>query len=126
MTIRSLVTAALLGLCAATTLVPAVAQTNSNDPDMNAPNNVPSYRTWQQGWTNGQFDRRHVIIGTVSDFKAYRLTVTRQNGMTQTVDLKNGTVIFPTGMTPVINQPVALVGYYSNGTFIANRVVLHQ
>jgi hypothetical protein len=29
-------------------------------------------------------------------------------------------------MTPTTNQPVAVVGYYSNGTFIANRVILHQ
>jgi len=87
---------------------------------------VPAYRTWQSDWNTNQFDHKHVILGTVSDFKPFRLTVTRKNGMTQTVDLKNGTVIFPSGMTPTLNQPVALVGYYSNGTFIANRVVLHQ
>jgi hypothetical protein len=84
----------------------------------------PMYRSWQPTWDNNQFDRRHVILGTVSDFHPYRLQVTRADGDTQTIDLKNGTRIFPTGMTPRINQRVAVVGYYSNGTFIANRVIL--
>ena len=37
----------------------------------------------------------------------------------------HGTVIFPTGATPTMGERVALVGYYSSGTFIANRVILH-
>jgi hypothetical protein len=52
------------------------------------------------------------------------LTVARRNGDVQTVDLKNGTVIYPTGATPTTGERVALVGYYSNGTFIANGLVL--
>jgi hypothetical protein len=40
------------------------------------------------------------------------------------IDLKNGTVILPTGATPAPSQRVAIVGYYSHGTFIANRVLL--
>ncbi len=42
------------------------------------------------------------------------------------IDLKNGTTILPTGMTPLQNQRVAVIGYYSNGTFVANRVILRQ
>jgi hypothetical protein len=126
MKIRSLATIALVSLAAATASLPVAAQMTNTDTQMNAPDGVPAYRTWQQSWNNGQFDRRHVILGTVSDFKPYRLTVARSNGMVQTIDLKNGTSIFPTGMTPTTNQPVAVVGYYSNGTFIANRVILHQ
>jgi hypothetical protein len=119
MTIRSLTMIALASLATAFAAVPATAQ-------MTGPNDAPAYRSWQPGWSQGQFDRRHVILGTVSDFKPYRLTVARRNGMTQTIDLKNGTAIFPVGMTPSLNQPVAIVGYYSNGTFVANRVILHQ
>jgi hypothetical protein len=65
-----------------------------------------------------------VILGTVSAFSPYRLTVTRRNGDMQTIDLKHGTVIHPTGATPTPGERVAIVGYYSNGTFIANRVIL--
>jgi hypothetical protein len=65
------------------------------------------------------------MLGTVAAFTPYRLTVARRNGVVQTVDLKHGTVIFPTGATPATGERVALVGYYSNGTFIANRVILH-
>lgn len=93
--------------------LPAVAQ-----------NDVPPYTTWQPGWDTYQYDRHHVILGTVASFAPYRLTVMRRNGNVQTVDLKNGTVIFPTGATPTTGERVALVGYYSNGTFIANRVIL--
>ncbi len=40
------------------------------------------------------------------------------------IDLKNGTVILPTGATPMPNEHVAVTGYWSNGTFIANRVII--
>ena len=43
-----------------------------------------------------------------------------------TIDLKNGTVILPTGATPTSTQHVAVIGYYSHGTFIANRVLLRN
>ncbi len=89
-----------------------------------AQNDVPTYTTWQPGWDTHQYDRHHVILGTVSAFVPYRLTVMRRNGDVQTVDLKHGTVIYPTGATPTTGERVALVGYYSNGTFVANRVIL--
>ncbi|HLY03129.1 MAG TPA: hypothetical protein VKR56_11630 [Candidatus Cybelea sp.] len=85
---------------------------------------VPVYTTWQPGWDTYQFDRHHVILGTVASFAPYRLTVQRHNGNVQTVDLKNGTVIYPTGATPMQGERVSLVGYYSNGTFICNRVII--
>jgi hypothetical protein len=89
-----------------------------------AQNDIPPYTTWQPGWDTYQYDRHHVILGTVSAFAPYRLTVMRRNGDVQTVDLKHGTVIYPTGATPSAGERVALVGYYSNGTFVANRVIL--
>jgi hypothetical protein len=86
---------------------------------------VPAYTSWQADWDAYHFDKHHVILGTVASFAPYRLTVARRNGNVQTVDLKNHTIIYPTGATPTSGERVALVGYYSNGTFIANRVILH-
>jgi hypothetical protein len=42
------------------------------------------------------------------------------------VDLKNGTIIRPEGTSLVAGMRVAIFGYWSKGTFIANRVVLRQ
>ena len=98
---------------------PLAAQTYPGQDDY-----VPPYTSWQPAWDQYQFDRRHVMLGIVVGFSPYRLTVQRRNGMVQTVDLKNGTIILPTGATPTQGERAAIVGYYSNGTFIANRVVL--
>ena len=131
MNLRSLAAAGALALAAATTATPALAQMGPGPgPDSGAapvtgPNGVPGYTTWQTGWDNDQYDNKHVILGVVADFKPFRLEVSRRDGPTQTIDLKQGTTILPTGMTPMPNQRVAVVGYYSNGTFIANRVILH-
>jgi hypothetical protein len=40
------------------------------------------------------------------------------------IDLENGTVILPTGATPMPNERVAIIGYSSDGTFIANRLLI--
>jgi hypothetical protein len=88
--------------------------------------NVPAYRHWQPGWDQGQFDRRHVIVGTVTQFQPFRLQIARANGTVETIDLKHGTQILPTGQTPSTNQRVAVTGYYSQGTFIADRVILRD
>ena len=85
---------------------------------------VPVYTTWQPDWDRYVYDTNHVMLGVVQDFAPYRLTIERRDGTVQTVDLKHGTAIVPTGDTPAVGERVALVGYYSKGTFIANRVVL--
>ncbi len=112
-----------LGIFAATFGVAAAQMDNPRgdgfDPAYNSVN------TWQRGWDTGNYDRQHVLLGTVGSFAPYRLTLLNQNGDSATVDLKNGTVIRPRGMTPSTGQRVAVFGYWSNGTFIANRVVLH-
>jgi len=103
--------------------VPAAAQ----DMGMEyGPHHVPLYQTWQPGWDAYRFDHRHVILGTVASFAPFRLRVARRDGVTQQIDLKNGTVILPTGATPTSSQRVAVIGYYSHGTFIANRVLLRN
>lgn len=113
-------TAMVLCLGSAVTALPAVAQP-APPPDYG----VPTYTTWQADWDQYRYDRHHVILGRVTAFAPYRLTVMRHSGDVQTIDLKNGTVIYPTGATPAPGERVAIVGYYSNGTFIANRVILH-
>ncbi|HEX3462450.1 MAG TPA: hypothetical protein VHS78_00170 [Candidatus Elarobacter sp.] len=85
-------------------------------------NNVTS---WQPTWDTGGFDRNHVMVGTVTKYAKSRLTLQNGAGDTDVVDLKEGTVILPTGGTPTAGQRAAVFGYWSNGTFIANRVVLH-
>ena len=90
------------------------------------PHHVPAYTTWQAAWDRDEFDRHHVILGTVTNFQPYRLHVARRDGDVQLIDLKNGTVILPTGATPMPNEHVAIVGYYSHGTFIANRVLIRS
>jgi hypothetical protein len=110
--------AAMLCLGGAFVALPASAQSDQYGPP-------PSYTTWQPGWDQYHYDRHHVMLGTVNAFAPYRLTLMRHNGNVQTIDLKNGTVIYPTGATPTPGERVAIVGYYSNGTFIANRVIIH-
>jgi hypothetical protein len=84
----------------------------------------PVYNTWQPQWDRFQYDRRHVILGTVVRFHPYRVTVQMPDGNVETIDLKPGTVIHPTGATPTGGDRIAIYGYWSNGTFIANGVVL--
>ena len=80
---------------------------------------------WQAPWDTGMYDRNHVMVGTVGKYARARLTLANATGDTTTIDLKEGTVIEPTGATPTAGQRAAVFGYWSNGTFIANRVVLH-
>jgi hypothetical protein len=122
MFIRSCAAALVLACSAATIAVPASAQ---EVIVVDGPRAVPVYERWQPGWDRYEYDRHHVILGTVTNFQPYRLQVARRDGDVQTIDLKNGTVIRPTGATPMPNERVAVVGYYSNGTFIANRVLIH-
>ena len=82
------------------------------------------YNSWQSGWSSGHYDRHHVILGRVEGFRPYRLWVRRRNGDVLQIDLRNGTVIRPLGATPQRGMHVAVVGYYSGGTFIARRIVL--
>jgi len=106
-------------------LIAAAAPGNAVSAQTIDANGVPLYGAWQPGWDTNVFDRRHVILGVVRRFQPYRLWVRRLNGHVQKIDLKNGTVILPTGATPTRGERIAIIGYYSGGTFIANRLVLH-
>jgi hypothetical protein len=117
---------ALAFLIAAAITPAAFATAQADEVIVNVgPHNVPVYNEWQPQWDRYEYDRHHVILGTVTHFEPFRLQVARRNGDVQMIDLKNGTVILPTGATPMTNERVAIVGYYSNGTFIANRVLIH-
>jgi hypothetical protein len=105
-------------------VLPASAQTE--EVIIYGPHGVPQYNSWQSAWDRFEFDRHHVILGRVAAFAPYRLQVARRDGAVQMIDLKNGTVILPTGATPSPSQRVAVIGYYSHGTFIANRVILRN
>jgi hypothetical protein len=119
---KSTLSILLLGLAfAVTSLAPAAADETIIVTD----HGVPVYHHWQAAWDRYEYDRHHVILGTVTHFEPFRLQVARPNGDVQTIDLKNGTVILPTGTTPMASERVAVVGYWSNGTFIANRVLIH-
>jgi hypothetical protein len=117
MTKRLTTTLATLSLVTGlATAAPAIAVAQQDD--------VPVYNSWQTQWDQDNYDHRHVILGTVVKFWPYRVVVQRDNGDQQTIDLTNGTTIRPTGATPNAGDHIAIIGYYSNGTFIANRVVL--
>lgn len=119
------------GIFGATAAIGAAQATNPCAPMAAGPSAWnsfdPAYNTvdaWQNTWDTGAYDRNHVLLGTVGKFTKDRLTVASVQGDTMTVDLKEGTVIRPTGATPTAGQRVAVFGYWSNGTFIANRVIL--
>ena len=99
--------------------VPSPSSWSAYDPMYN------TVDTWNTAWDTGAYDRNHVMLGTVGKYTPGRLTLANATGDTTTIDLKEGTVIRPTGATPAAGQRVAVFGYWSNGTFIANRVVLH-
>jgi hypothetical protein len=88
------------------------------------PENVQAYTSWQAAWDQRKYDRDHIVVGEVVEFLPYRLKIARHNGMEQTVDLKKGTAIYPLGATPAQGERAALLGSYSDGTFVVDRVVL--
>lgn len=127
MRIHIIAAAALM--LAAGSVNPAAAQTDASNvnPDTFDPayNSVDS---WEPAWDTGTYDRHHVLIGTIADFKPFRMLIqpADPNGNATTVDLKNGTVIRPDGTSLAPGMRVAVMGYWSKGTFIANRVVLRR
>jgi hypothetical protein len=89
----------------------------------------PQYNTvnvWNTAWDTGIYDRHHVLLGVIADSKPYRLLLAPADPDSHAtmVDLKNGTIIRPDGVTLADGMNVAVLGYWSKGTFIANRIVL--
>jgi len=83
------------------------------------------YERWNAQWDAGSYDHHHLLVGTIASFTPYRLLLSRdQGGETTRVDLKHGTTIRPEGMSLSPGEHIAVMGYWSKGTFIANRIVL--
>lgn len=82
---------------------------------------LPNYIA-ANGYHQSQMENR--VVGVVTGFRSYRMTVQRASGQMQTIDLKNGTLIRPMGATPTQGEMAIVHGYYSNGTFIANSISL--
>ena len=74
MKLRLALLAALVAF-SATTFAPALA--DGDDP-VYGPHNVPQYVRWQDARERYEFDRHHVILGTVTGFAPYRLQVARR------------------------------------------------
>ena len=111
----------------------AVALAQTTPMQSSGPNGYgtfdPQYNTvnvWNTAWDTGIYDRHHVLLGVIADFKPYRLLLAPADpdGHATMVDLKNGTIIRPDGVTLADGMNVAVLGYWSKGTFIANRIVL--
>jgi hypothetical protein len=75
-------------------------------------------------WAAPYYDAtRHVLAGVIRYAAPYRITLqVGPGGRTLPIDLKNGTIIRPTGTTLTPGMNVLVHGYWSHGTFIANRV----
>ena len=103
---------------------PAAPVQGPNDDSQPLTGPLPD--AWDTAWDTGTYDRLHYVIGTVASFTPYRLSIARLNGETTQIDLKKGTIIRPLGLDLSPGEHVAVVGYWSKGTFIANRVVLRR
>jgi hypothetical protein len=75
-------------------------------------------------WAAPYYDTsRHVLAGVIRYAAPYRITLQvgpRHHALP--IDLKNGTIIQPTGTTLTPGMHVLVRGYWRAGTFIANRV----
>jgi hypothetical protein len=75
-------------------------------------------------WTEPDHDTpRHDLAGVITYAAPYRIRLrVGFLGHTLPIDLHDGTVIWPTGTTLNPGMHVLVRGYWSDGTFIANRV----
>jgi hypothetical protein len=101
---------AALGFVAAALLLPlgmqaALAQINEPVPSYAQPNNEQTIR-----------GRVSAINGT------YRITVDDDNGYVDSVQLHQGTIINPTGLTLAVGMNVTITGYNAGSVFEANQI----
>jgi hypothetical protein len=79
---------------------------------------VPSYALSAQG---GPADEQ--IRGRITSFDgAYALTVSDERGFVDNVDLHDGTIINPTGLTLAPGMVVSILGYNDGPAFSANEI----
>jgi hypothetical protein len=102
-------------VAALTFVLPVVASAQDQPPDQQPSYSMPSYA--QQGQQDEQ------IRGRISSFDgAYSLTVNDERGFVDNVQLHNGTIINPTGITLQPGMVVSILGYNAGSYFAANEV----
>jgi hypothetical protein len=74
--------AGAIGSAQMTTPCAQVPAYNAFDPEYN------TVSAWQTAWDTGNYDRNHILIGTVGAFAPYRLTVLTPAGDSMTIDLE--------------------------------------
>jgi len=72
---------------------------------------------------NDRFTGTYDLQGVVTFSEPYHMRV-RVHDDVYAVSLHDGTIIKPTGITLTPTMVVHLAGYWSGGTFIANRIVV--
>jgi hypothetical protein len=72
---------------------------------------------------DNRFVAQHDVQGVITYFNRFNMTV-RVNGEAYPVVLHQGTIIRPTGATLVPSMVVNISGYWSAGTFFANRIIV--
>jgi hypothetical protein len=107
---KRLVTALLAGaVTAGTTLMgaiaPAAAQTYYQPPPVRAE------------------ARAREVRGIVTSFYRYNMSISSR-GQNVPVQLHQGTIIEPTGAAMQPGMRVTLRGYWTNGVFVANRIIV--
>jgi hypothetical protein len=102
-------------VAALTFVLPLAAAAQDQPPDQQPSYSMPSYA--QQGQQDEQ------IRGRISSFDgAYSLTVNDERGFVDNVQLHNGTIINPTGITLQPGMVVSILGYNAGSYFAANEV----
>jgi hypothetical protein len=95
-------------LSAATLLLPAVAHAQE----------VPSYASAPQAQSQDE-----KITGRIQSIDGvFNITVADDRGFTDSVQLRQGTIINPTGLTLAVGMSVSILGYNGGQVFYANEI----
>ena len=68
--------------------------------------------------------RQAQVIGVVTSFYQFNMTLRARSGAFVPVQLHQGTVLIPLGLNLTPGMPVIVHGYWWNGMFYANRIRL--
>jgi hypothetical protein len=72
----------------------------------------------------GPYQRQNVVNGIVTYFYQFNMTIQAPSGAIIPVQLHQGTIINPLGLSLAPGMPVTVRGYWANGAFFANRIRL--
>jgi hypothetical protein len=68
--------------------------------------------------------RQAQVVGIITSFYQFNMTLHARSGAFVPVQLHQGTVLVPLGLTLRPGMPVIVHGYWRNGAFYANRIRL--